>query len=645
MSVVSQQGRGRYAGTVRFAAAVLLGGGLLAVLGLALFGSRSAKPPPPVVSAFPRKVFGGRNLTVWWDGLARDVQEQCVASGEDSNIHPKDYIGPDSCKECHPRNHATWTKHPHSAMNALASPATVKGDFSGHASITYRGGRATFYRQGDKYLMRLERGDVRRTYEVTQTIGSRFFQYYVGKQTEGPEPPSHHFYRKEHVLFFGYWLDQHVWSPVVHIGPERPDAERPDPFAPPESGRHYAEYAAGCNYCHTTFPLGDMFGRIADHMGEHAPVPLHWSLRDYLETSRPGMMGRVSDLLEKSVTASLADMPDRNMVRNPMADWEAPKYAVTMGISCEACHLGGKKHAESSGQIPPRFFPASPFLFVEKKAAPLNLGRTHDNVNWACGRCHTGRRPQFAAGMSTWNSVEYADAMRGSCYSKLRCIDCHNPHRAIGPKWSLSADEDDALCLKCHDKFRPDAERLAHTHHPAGSDGARCMNCHMPRINEGLQDAVRTHMIYSPTRADMIEANHPNACNLCHTEQSIDWTLGHLKEWYKTAYDEKKIAANYPLRDKPIALGWLKSENAAVRLVAVEALTRGKDARMLPELLDALDDPYLLNRQFAYKGLQERLKLRLDDFGYRFYMSSDERRGPLAALRARLLKGNEPYQP
>ena len=26
------------------------------------------------------------------------------------------------------------------------------------------------------------------------------------------------------------------------------------------------------------------------------------------------------------------------------------------------------------------------------------------------------------------------------------------------------------------------------------------MNCHMPRINEGLQDVVRTHMIYSPNR-------------------------------------------------------------------------------------------------------------------------------------------------
>ena len=41
------------------------------------------------------------------------------------------------------------------------------------------------------------------------------------KQVEGPEPKSHHFYSKDHVLPFGYWLQQKEWVPVIHIGPER----------------------------------------------------------------------------------------------------------------------------------------------------------------------------------------------------------------------------------------------------------------------------------------------------------------------------------------------------------------------------------------------------------------------------------------
>ncbi len=226
----------------------------------------------------------------------------------------------------------------------------------------------------------------------------------------------------------------------------------------------------------------------------------------------------------------------------------------------------------------------------------------------------------FAAGMSTWNSVEYADAMRGSCYAQLQCIDCHNPHRAIGPTWTATAAADDAVCLKCHAKLEPEADRRAHTHHAAGSAGSRCLNCHMPRINEGLQDVVRTHMIYSPTRPDMIEANHPNACNLCHTDRPIDWTLAHLKEWYGRTYDAGRIAASYGKPGAPVALGWLASREPAVRLVAADALTRQRDRRALPQLINALDDGYLVNRQFAAHGLEHLLNVRLADVGYRFYL-------------------------
>jgi HEAT repeat protein len=163
------------------------------------------------------------------------------------------------------------------------------------------------------------------------------------------------------------------------------------------------------------------------------------------------------------------------------------------------------------------------------------------------------------------------------------------------------------------------------------------MNCHKPRLNEGLQEVVRTHMIYSPTRADMTEANHPNACNLCHTDRPIDWTLRHLKAWYAKEYDGRKLAAAYPRRAEPAALGWLEGDNPAVRLVAAEALARRRDFSALPRLLGALDDPHLLNRQFAQRGLQEMLGVRLAEFGYRFYMTADERRAPLASVRARFL--------
>jgi predicted CXXCH cytochrome family protein len=585
------------------------------------------KPPPHRLVATPR-------LSVWWDEIPSGLGVSSQPDGVSTNIHPADYVGPDACRACHPKNHADWSDHPHRFMNALATPEMVRGDFGG-TELKYKGGTATFSTGGGQYRMTLARDGRERVYQVSQTIGSRFFQYYIGKQIAGPEPPDHHFYHRDHVLPFGYWIDQQEWVPTVHIGPEQPDADRPDPFDPPESGRHYANYAASCNYCHTTFPLGDLLARRPHQMGRHARVRLDWSVRGYLIEARPQELPAMEQLVKGPAATPLA---------SPMAEWDAPHYAATLGISCEACHLGGRAHVESKGRTLPRFFPASPHLLVESSSLPSG-GPTHDNLNWACGRCHTGSRPAFAAGMSTWNSVEYSDAMFGSCYSQLRCVDCHNPHQAIGKKWSRPPEADDAVCVKCHAKFAEPSPRLAHTHHPAGSEGDRCLNCHMPRINEGLQDVIRTHMIYSPTRAEMLEANHPNACNLCHTNEPIDWTLDKLKDWWGKSFDYQKIAASYPNRETPVAMSWLASENESVRLVGVDAMARSCDKAAIPRLLDALDDPFLLNRQFAMKRLQDAFGIRASDFEYRYYLSAIERRDPLTAMRDKVAPGTIPITP
>ncbi len=94
------------------------------------------------------------------------------------------------------------------------------------------------------------------------------------------------------------------------------------------------------------------------------------------------------------------------------------------------------------------------------------------------------------------------------------------------------------------------------------------MNCHMPRLNEGLQDVVRTHMIFSPTNREMLTAGHPNACNICHTDESASWTLRHLRDWYNV--DLKDIPED--AGNVPAAVAWLRSGNPAVRLVATDAL-------------------------------------------------------------------------
>ena len=163
------------------------------------------------------------------------------------------------------------------------------------------------------------------------------------------------------------------------------------------------------------------------------------------------------------------------------------------------------------------------------------------------------------------------------------------------------------------------------------------MNCHMPRINEGLQDVVRTHTIFSPTDPDMIEAGHPNACGLCHLDKSIDWTVDHLNEWYGATFDERKIRQSYSRRHEPIARVWLNHPKESVRLVAAGTIGRRKAAWALPELISQLDDPYLLNRQFAFIAVEELTGRSLSEFGFRFYMTRSERHNPLQLIRESLL--------
>ncbi len=90
-------------------------------------------------------------------------------------------------------------------------------------------------------------------------------------------------------------------------------------------------------------------------------------------------------------------------------------------------------------------------------------------------------------------------------------------------------------------------------------------------------------------------------------------------------------------RAGPVGLGWLKSPHEPTRLVAVDAVARADARWALPSVINVLDDPYLLNRQFTRIALERWLGVRLEDHGYRFFMTPEERREPVEKVRAALL--------
>jgi len=588
--------------------------------------------------------------TFWWGEIPESIRATASGSEDDfSNIRRSDYVGADACKSCHPKKHETWSEHPHRWMNASANVESVVGDFSGDANalIRYRGGEATFYRDGQAYRMRLRRDNVERIYDINRTIGSRFQQYYVGMLVDGPEPENHPVRKIDHVLPFGYWIDQQEWVPVVHVDLELPDNQRHDPFQHPAN----RAYDRSCASCHTTQPAGDRMIRAVgrNRLAAHAPHEVHYDPLGFLQENHPQVV-KWADYYGKNTQDKV------RKALSVMDDLPAEMYAAALGITCEGCHNGARIHAENEQQLP-RFFPAGKNVATLGTSTESVWGKNPQNANWTCAQCHTGGRSMFACGASTWNSTEYSDALRGACYDDsldntdanecLTCVHCHDPHVPTGKRWARTPAQDDASCLACHEQYLDAESRLSHTHHPAGSSGDRCMNCHMPRINEGMQDVVRTHLIFSPTDGAMLESNHPNACNLCHLQESIDWTIEKLTAWYglteqseATAetdewkiWSEEKLQQNYSDRRMPVALGWLASDNEATRLVSMEALAKSNARWAISQMIDMLDDPYLINRQFTQQRLEEMLEIDLRDFGYRHYQYAPERAAPIRKIQ------------
>jgi hypothetical protein len=142
----------------------------------------------------------------------------------------------------------------------------------------------------------------------------------------------------------------------------------------------------------------------------------------------------------------------------------------------------------------------------------------------------------------------------------------------------------------------------------------------MPYTTYALFKAIRSHRITRPGVSPSGQGQAPNACNLCHQDQSLAWTSDWQNRWYGTsdpapsAGADAGAAALERSSDRPdhnwsaAAVGLL-SGDAASRVIwayqlgwakAQEASGRHWQAQLLAE---ALDDPYAAVRFVAHRSL------------------------------------------
>ena len=490
-----------------------------------------------------------------------------------SNILPTDYVGPETCGECHEENYAHWQRHPHSKMNALANTETVLGDFSG-ISLEYGDGRAVFSRVGKDFVVEYFRaGKFERKFKIMRVIGWRYEQDYVAVQIEGPEPADDLLYREEIRLRFSYSLEKRRWFPQSYMEPtEYQGAEylansrlRYDPFTPDR-----VSFNKRCSRCHNTYP---------------------YDLRLYKMYTADGMLSGFAPgpgLSPQVVKALATEQDDLDLLG---AEGLPVERFVTVGISCESCHFGGREHAENAREI--RFVPTHPLL---EKWTPAHEGAREKAaiVNSICRQCHhsgVSAKDNWPDGSASVNSMEAVEMDRGACQGELRCTHCHSTHEKGQDAGAADRKEHIEACLGCHGELRESAALRAHSRHPA--EQASCLDCHMPRIVQGFSVYNRTHRISSPNEREILATGMPNACNLCHLDKSLLWARDELaKGWGKRVELSPLLAKQFgPGLKRAAGDAWLEHPFSMARTVAAGAYARsGLGAAALPKLLAHLNE-------------------------------------------------------
>ncbi len=364
------------------------------------------------------------------------------------------------------------------------------------------------------------------------------------------------------------------------------------------------------------------------------------------------------------------------------------------GISCEACHGGGREHVELNRNPLRRFML---HLTGGQDKTIANPGRMNGQAaSLACGQCHSIWAFNNLADTSAWDTHgskfrpgqteldqrwvvqpkdtdhpaeraallkenphfydnsfwgdgkvrvtgrELNGVMGSPCYKggEFSCLSCHEMHpdktdAASLKLWARTDQmkpkmESDQACLQCHQEMK--ANIPAHTHHAASSSGSSCYNCHMPHTTYGLLRSIRSHTISSPNIEESTAYGRPNACNLCHLDKPLGWAADNLAAWY----GQKSPALSRDERELSSGVQWLLKGDAGQRSIIAwhmgwaPAQKAAGQEWLYPYLIFTLNDPYAAVRFAAWKSLQTLPKFE----GYEFDYSMDDAKQKEALVEA-----------
>jgi len=232
---------------------------------------------------------------------------------------------------------------------------------------------------------------------------------------------------------------------------------------------------------------------------------------------------------------------------------------------------------------------------------------------------------------------EYTALAASPCYTRgqVSCLSCHSMHRSDPSDQLKPVQHENTRCTQCHHEDRFTDNLSNHTFHRPNSTGSECLNCHMPHTTYALLKGIRSHQISSPNLRGSVSDGSPNACNLCHLDQTLAWTQEHLK----ARYDIPPLLLTDDQTHRSAALLWLLKGHAAQRVIAAwhfgwaPAQETSGNQWLAPFLAPLLQDPYGVVRYVAARSL--RSLPDFTDFDYDFLAPEESLRASARAARQR----------
>ncbi len=474
------------------------------------------------------------------------------------------FIGSERCVACHTAEHTDWLGSHHKAAMALATEATVLGDFN-DATFSKDGVESTFFKKDGKFWVRTDGADGKLAdFEIRYTFGIAPLQQYLIEIPGG------------RAQALGIAWDarpkESGGQRWYHLYPNQSlKAGNPLHWTGIDQNWNYQ-----CAWCHST-NLRKNFSSDTGHFNTtwseisvgceacHGPASKHveWA-------SRPKDAG-LSEDKAKGFAWSLDERKGASWIMGAggQAARSVPRATAKEINVCAQCHARRQQFSDN---------PRAVGGFLDAfRPSNLDAGLYHSD------------------GQQRDEVYNYGSFLQSKMHAAgVTCSDCHNPHsgklRATG----------NAVCAQCHAPDHFDTQ--AHHHHAAGSAGSQCASCHMPTATYMGIDARHDHSMRLPRPDRSVMLGTPNACNQCHTDKNASWARDAIKTWYPSPKSgAQDFAEAFDLGDRgapgalPALLSIASAETGST-IARASALTR-LGRYLSPQVLIAaaqalqIDDP------------------------------------------------------